>query len=784
MPEPIRLAVRAVAEFLLQSGSIDNRYGGADRAVLGSRIHRMLQKQAGGNYQPEVSLSLPITHEGTDFLLEGRADGIFQRDGVWTVDEIKTVGAPIEMIDENFNAAHWGQAMCYAHILAVTRKLPEAAVQLTYFQVDTGEIRRFSRTKAAGELEQFVRELLSDYQKWTRFQTEWASTRTASIQSCPFPFSEYRRGQREMAVASYRTIQQRGRLFCQAPTGIGKTVSALFPSVKAMGEGLAERIFYLTAKTITRQAAEDAFSLLREQGLRMKTVTLTAKDKICFLEERDCNPDACTYANGYYDRIRDCLFELLGSADRFTREVIEQAAGEWQVCPFELSLDLSSWCDGIICDYNYLFDPVANLQRFFGEQGGEYVFLIDEAHNLVDRARDMYSAPLSKSGILSLKNAVAGAVRSEELGRSLRELNSQLVGIRKSCGEEGWLVQDKPEEALTQAVSRFCAAASEWLEQNREPTPLRKQVLEQYFEGSFFLRILELFDEHYCFFASTGGARSGDVTVRLLCLDPSALLDGCLSKGRSAIFFSATLSPLDYYREVLGGGTEAKRLLLRSPFPQENLCLLSAGRIRTFYRDREDSLLPIARMLHALISGKRGNYLAYFPSYRYLQDVYDVFQEEYPDVETVVQNGSMDEAEREDFLLRFDSENEETLLGFCVLGGVFGEGVDLKGDRLIGTAVVGVGLPQIGPELDLLRDYYNRRNGMGFEYAYRYPGMNKVLQAAGRVIRGPEDRGVVLLIDSRFPSPDYQCLFPDHWGHWQRVDGEEELRQKLERFWG
>lgn len=778
MSEPIHLAVRELAEFLLQSGSIDNRFGGEERAAEGSRIHRRLQKEAGPDYRPELPLSLEITYRGTNYLLEGRADGVFPEGGVPTVDEIKTTGVPIELISESFNAAHWGQARCYAYILSVTEQLEQVGVQLTYYQVDTGEIKRFCRMESAASLEAFLYALLESYQKWARFQADWREARTASIQGLAFPFAAYRAGQREMAVAVYRAVQRGERLFCQAPTGIGKTISTLFPSVKAMGEGLAERIFYLTAKTITRQAAEEAYTLLRGGGLRLKTITLTAKDKICFLEERNCNPEACPYADGYYDRARDGVFALLTARDAFTREQLEATAREFRICPFELSLDLSLWCDGIICDYNYLFDPVAGLQRYFSGKRGEFIFLVDEAHNLVERARDMYSAPLCKSSFSALKTALGKG--GGELSRSLRALNTQMISIRKACGEQGFLAEEEPNKAFCEAAARFSTAASAWLEEHKAQNPLRRQVLERYFEASFFLRILELFDSHYRAFYT---AQKNEVTAKLLCLDTSALLDERLAKGRCAVFFSATLSPLSYYREVLGGGPEAKCGALLSPFPQKNLCLLCAERVSTKYNDREKSLAPIARLLERFVGAKRGNYMAYFPSYRYLSEVYEVFHEQCPQVETLVQTGKMDEAAREAFLLRFSGENEATLLGFCVLGGIFAEGVDMKEDRLIGTAIVGVGLPQLGPELDLLRDYYNGKGGTGYEYAYRYPGMNKVLQAAGRVIRGPAERGAVLLIDSRFPTRNYRALFPPHWNHCLPVNSEEALVQSLAAFW-
>ncbi len=776
MGESIHLAVRQLCEFLLHTGSIDNRFGGGDRAAEGSRIHRKLQKEAGEEYQAEVPLSLTVSLGGEEYCLEGRADGIFPQDGLWVVDEIKTVSVPLELMGEDWDAAHWGQGYCYGWMLARQRQLEQVGVRLTYYQADTGERKEFYRCRTLEELQQWGMDLLEQNRKWAEGRKSWRLLRDQSIHQLPFPFERYRPGQRELAVAVYRTIKLKSKLFCQAPTGTGKTISTLFPAVKAMGEGMGEQLFYLTAKTITRQAAEDAFHLLRQKGLRIRTITLTAKDKICPLEQRDCNPEVCPYADGYYDRVRPAVWELLEREDCFTRALLEEEGKARRLCPFELGLDLSLWCDCIICDYNYLFDPVVSLQRFFGEKKGEYLFLIDEAHNLPDRAREMYSAHLVKSRFLELKKALGKG--GGPLRRSVRELNSQLVRVRKACGEEGSRTLPQPEEELTGSVAAFHAAAGEWLEEHREPSPLRGQVLERFFEAGFYLKILELVDESYIVLDSCHGS---EMVTRLLCLDPARLLAERMACGRSTVLFSATLSPLDYYRDILGGGKEALRLSLASPFPRENLCLAVAGQISIRYKDREKSLEPVAGMLHAMTAARPGCYLAFFPSYRYMEQVREVYAARYPDDPILCQTGDMDEEAREQFLARLDGKRR--LLGFCVMGGIFSEGVDLQGQRLLGAAIIGTGLPQIGPELELLRDYFQRQRGMGFDFAYRFPGMNKVQQAAGRVIRGETDRGVVLLIDSRFPQKDYQLLFPHHWQGWKNVSAAEDLSRLLEDFW-
>lgn len=776
MQNTMTLPVRELVEFVLRGGSIDNRFGGVDRMAEGSRIHRKLQKAAGDGYQAEVPLSLESVWGDLRIKVEGRADGLYTDEEGLVVDEIKTTGAPLEMITEDFNRLHWAQAMCYAYILCTQRGLEAIRVRLTYYQVDTDEIKRFIRGFSAGELTEFYQDLLERYRRWGESRQSWTGIRDASIKATVFPFPQYRPGQRRLAEAVYRTARDGGRLFCEAPTGIGKTISTLFPAVKAIGEGEAEKIFYLTAKTITRQVAENACRVMREEGLRLRTVTLTAKDKICFLEQRNCNPDACPYADGHFDRVNDALWEMLEREDVFTREVVETYACRHRLCPFELALDLTLWSDCIIADYNYVFDPQVYLRRFFSGGKSPFVFLIDEAHNLVDRAREMYSAGLQKSAFLQLSRTLD---KKDKLRRSLGRINTAMVAMRKECGEAGFLKRKEPYLEFHKQLTRTAADCEEWM-QRHPHAPQEEQLLTLYFDILTFLKIVELYDERYITWVQTKGS---EVVLRLFCLDPSYLLSKAMERGKASVLFSATLTPLDYFISVLGGDENSKRLTLTSPFPQENLCLLVSDRISTKYKDRQDSLVPVADQIALTVSGKKGNYLAYFPSYAYLREVYQVFQERYPAVATIVQRSGMEEEEREAFLQRFQADAADTLVGFCVLGGIYAEGIDLRGERLIGTVIVGVGLPQIGPEQDMIRDYYDRRDGRGFDYAYRYPGMNKVLQAAGRVIRDESERGVVVLIDQRFTSSAYRPLLPQHWRHYAAVRDGRMLEERLRRFW-
>lgn len=787
MDEPlhIRLAVRELVEFVLRCGSIDSRFAGFDRMNEGSRIHRKLQKAAGGAYKPEVALKAQRTVDGVCYALEGRADGVIAgEDGGFTVDEIKTTAAPAELLTADFNPLHWAQAKCYGAFLCERDKLPGVTVQLTYYQIDTGEIIRHSRAFPAEELEDFLTDTLRRYAPWARMAAAWRGTRNPTLQALRFPFPSYRPGQYEMARAVYRTIANGGRLFCTAPTGIGKTMSALFPALKALGEEKGERIFYLTAKTITRQAAEDALARLRRSSaetgapLRLKAVTLTAKDKICPLAERVCTPQGCPRADGYYDRVNDALYEFLSARDTFTRADVESFAAARRLCPFEFSLDLTNWCDCIICDYNYLFDPVVSLKRFFSE-GGDFIFLVDEAHNLVDRARDMYSARLEKSAVYGVKKLLGKTHR--KLAAALGKTNQEFIELRRRCEEARTrtlaLADGTPE--LTKQLARLCAACEAWLEEHREGEA-HAEVLALYFDVRFFLRVTEWYGDNYTTLVSVSGP---EVCVRLLCLDAAPFLDASLALGRAGVLFSATLTPAEYFIRTLGGGESAKAISLCSPFAPERLFLAAADTVSTKYADRARTREQVCRLIGAAVGAKAGNYLVFLPSYQYLRDVSDEFAMLYPDIPLAVQESGMDEAAREAFLARFSARQTKTLVGFCVLGGVFSEGIDLAGDRLIGSVIVGVGLPQIGPEQDALRDYYEDTIGEGFAYAYQYPGMNKVLQAAGRVIRAESDKGMVLLIDSRYRAARYCRLFPPHWSHLQSVEGPEQLAQLLDAFW-
>ncbi len=770
------IGVRELVEFVLRSGDLKVEFAGASRAADAIRIHQRIQFGRPAGYAPEVSISRRV--ETPDFALAigGRIDGVFEGLAVPVIDEIKTTRRRLEECLREENPLHWGQAKLYAFLYAEERGLAEIGVQLTYARLDTGETRDIRRHFPAAELQVFFEEVVGRYLEWAAVIGAWHRRRDESIRSLAFPFDAYRPGQREMVDAVAQTIGGGGRIFIQAATGIGKTMAVLFPAVGSLADGACDKVFYLTARTTGRLAAEKALDELHGRGLRLKRLALTAKEKACFNPQAACSPEECDFAKGHYDRLpaaRKAMFE----EDAWTREAVAAAARRFQVCPFEFSLDLSLWADCVVCDYNYAFDPKAYLRRFFLEKTGDYAFLVDEAHNLVDRSREMFSAELRKQPFLDLRRSVKGAL--PPVYRSLGKINAWMLEARKRAEAAGAPTAERsaPEE-IYPLLRDFMSAAEKWLEKNVK-TPFREELLERYFEAGGFLRVAEQFDESY---AACYEALPKDLRLKLFCIDPSRQIGDALNRCRSAVFFSATLTPLDYFQTMLACES-AEALALPSPFPAENLAVFVADRLSTYFRHRERTKPEIARILNSLVRPHRGNYLLFFPSYQYLRMVLEMFRSAGPDIDVIVQEPGMGERQREEFLARFETDNPRTLVGFAVMGGIFGEGIDLVGTRLSGAAVVGVGLPGVCLERELIREYFAARREQGFEYAYMYPGINRVLQAAGRVIRTETDRGVVLLIDQRYGHDHYRALLPAHWQP-TRIKGQAEFTVDLSGFWG
>ncbi|WPC43099.1 ATP-dependent DNA helicase [Clostridium sp. JS66] len=780
----IKVSIRNLVEFVLRGGDLDSKFVGSSRALEGTRAHQKLQKKykqennIERQYNAEVSLKYNIEYKGFSFIIEGRADGVIVEKEKIVIDEIKTVNKPLELIDENYNILHMAQAKCYAYIYAIQNDLKDIYVQLTYYSISADESKYFIKSFNIEELKLFFLDLLDKYFWWANFMDQWIVKRNSSIKNMNFPFDKYRPGQREVAVAVYNTIKQESKIFVQAPTGVGKTISTLFPAIKAMEQGLISKIFYLTAKTITANVAQECMTNMNNKGLKIKTLVITAKEKVCFKDKPSCNPEECEFAKGHYDRLNDALNEILSKETLINREVIIEYAKRNKLCPFEFSLETALWVDCIICDYNYAFNPQVYLKSFFENGKEDYVFLIDEAHNLADRGREMFSAELYKKPFLKLKKVMTK--KEPQIAKALTSINSYMIKLRKICEEEDRNIYVQKEEIkdIYNLLRRFTKESEEWLAKNNKLEGY-DELLQLYFDVLSYTRISEFYDNRFITYVEKLG---DDIKIKIFCLDPSYLLNEAVKRGKAAVFFSATLSPISYFKEVLGGNEQDYTMRIPSPFPKENMKLILANRISTKYKNRESSYNLLVEYIHGLVCGRKGNYLIFFPSYVYMRNVYDIFCKEYSDINAVIQESSMSEESKKTFLDRFKNYSE-TMVVFAVLGGMFSEGIDLKGDKLIGVGIVGVGLPQLCFERDIIMNYFNDKNNMGYEYSYMYPGMNKVLQAAGRVIRTEEDRGIVMLMDERFSSRNYRELFPKHWEANTVVRNIKEVENIIKNFW-
>jgi DNA excision repair protein ERCC-2 len=778
--QPHIVSVRSLVEFVMQSGDLTS--GGFqrhDRAQLGTQGHKRVQRSRPEGYKAEVEITYRVEAADPPMELRGRIDGLYTNEAPVILEEIKTTTLSLNLINEEHNRLHWAQAQCYAFMYARQQGLSGISIHLTYYHLESQEEKTFERDFTLAELEGFFIDLITPYRDWFRKVYAWQAERDRSIQLLNFPYQEYRPGQREMAVAVYKAIRDHGHLYVQSPTGVGKTIAALFPAVKALGLGQATKIFYLTAKTSGRLVAEKTLDDMRQASLHLKSVTLTAKEKICFCPPVNCDPEVCVFARGYFDKVKSALNEI-DRYQAFTRPVIEAIAQQYQICPFEFSLDLAIWVDCVICDYNYAFDPRVYLHRFFDFSTEPYIFLVDEAHNLPERARSMYSAELDKGTVLHLQRTLKPHL--PVLAKRLSTLNKVLLEKRKVCQVEGReaLVEYEPPQKLLKAIREFSQKAEDWLVLN-QVTEFRQELLEFYFLCSNYLRTAEYFDTFYVSYFERQG--QADLKAKLFCLDPAPLLANPLERSRSTIFFSATLLPLDYFMKLLTGAADHPRRIFHSPFPAENVSLLIHNGISTKYAQRADSYEAIAAAIESACSAHVGNYLVFFPSYAYLAAVLERLKARLPERQLLIQDRGMDETARETFLTRFSGSNQETLIGLAVMGGIFGEGIDLVGERLIGAVVVGVGVPQVCLERDLIKDYFDRQNMNGFAYAYQYPGFNRVLQATGRVIRSDADRGIIVLIDERFTHVRYRQLFPTHWRSFQVVQNITEIQHRLKYFW-
>jgi len=788
----IRISVRNLVEFVLRQGDIDNRRSGmSDKSAMkeGARIHKKIQNRMGSTYNAEVPLSIDISYDKFSVNISGRADGIIipvgDEEYDFMVDEIKSMYADVDKIKEP-STLHLYQAYVYAYIYGIKNDLEKVAIQITYVNIDTENIKYFNYIYSLKTITEMFYDLMGRYYRWADYIYSHTIERNTSAKELEFPFA-YRKGQREIAVSVYKSILKEKSLYIQAPTGVGKTLSVIFPTVKSVGEGITDKIFYLTAKSVTGVVALNAFNILRKKGLLFKVTQLTAKDKICIKEKTECNPDYCERAKGHLSRVNDCIYDIISNEDEINRNTIQKYAKKHNVCPFELSLDVSNYCDLIVCDYNYAFDPVAKLKRYFADGSKEdYVFLVDEAHNLVDRAREMYSSIISKDQLLEVKKIMEG--RDKRITGAIAKCERLMLARKRELLYDEYAVLDNINELILD-LSKLFTYFEKFFEKTDDFED-KKIVLDLYFTLGQFLNIYDRIDENYEIISYIDEYK--DYKIKLFCINPSTNLSECFGSTIGRVFFSATLLPVNYYKMLITGDLNDYAVYIDSPFENYNREIMISSDISTKFTKRSRDLYKkIAFYIYKTILCKKGNYMAFFPSYKFLLDVYEEFMEileienKVENIEVLMQSSNMNDEERDEFLNSFEKNEDrvdEYMVAFCVMGGIFSEGIDLTHELLIGTIVVGTGFPQVGMEREIIKNYFDRLNHNGFDYSYRFPGINKVLQSCGRVIRTKDDKGVILLLDERFLENGYKNLFPREWHDLKKVNSDC-FENTVNEFW-
>ena len=766
----IKLSVRELVEFVYKSGDINFKNLSLDRAMEGIKAHKILQSQMGNNYQKEFYLKNEFMLNNILFSVEGRADGIITEEGGITIDEIKSTYTNLNLIDDGYNAAHMAQVKCYGYMYGLMNNLDMLNVQLRYYNIDTGETKTIKHCYTSEELKAFFYDLLNTYIDWAETIINLRKERDRTIEELKFPFENYRKGQRDFAVAVYSTIKSGKKLFAQAPTGVGKTVSVLFPAIKSMYEKNS-KIFYLTAKSSTKTIAFNTVKMMAEKGLNLRTAVITAKEKICFMDEVKCDPEYCPYAKGYYDKLNIPLRDAIKNHCLYTKEYIEALGRKHELCPFELSLDLSYMSDIVICDYNYYFDPRVALQREDVFNKDKDILLIDEAHNLEDRARNMYSPEIIKEEFYE----VYKIMKSEKsLSKELYNINKKFLDIKNNIQETEIL--DQPPEELINALRKFAAKAEKYFSDlKNEKAP--DEFTDIYFKSIFFIKISDIADDNFCYYANCEGNKT---RVKLFLIDPSKILNEIEKNAWSSVFFSATLTPLKYFRYILGGDENDYILKIKSPFDTENLSLMITSDLSMKYTQRDLNIEKACEYINTLLTENKGNYMIFFPSYFFMGKVYDAYESLYDTSRILLQNQGINEEEQHEIINRFT--NDTNVILFTVVGGIFSEGIDLPLEKLIGAVIIGTGIPQISFERNIIKAFFDGKNNCGYDYAYKYPGFNKILQSAGRVIRTEEDKGTVLLIDSRLCQSTYLRLFPDHWRHFKTVKSSDDIKRHIKLF--
>lgn len=799
MAYTVNLSVHDIVDVLLRRGHLDRRVFNQSSMLEGTRLHSLYQKEQGSDYLAEYSVQYSFFCGDYIYNVSGKADGvIIGRDGEITVEEIKTTVADLNQFYDDHGEWHLGQAMFYAYIIAKQKNKQSITVRLTYLkQGNFRQQKRVEKTYSIEELEGFTNNIILRYTQYMKEIRALKMERDDSCKDLPFPFKEYRVGQKDIIDFVSQALDDKETVYLEAPTGIGKTISTLYPAVRRFGDHKADLVFYLTSKNSIKRIAMNAMNLFIQSGAKTKAIEFTAQDAFCFNDKvGHCNPDECPFAKNYYDKLLDTIFDSLHEESFFDRQTLTKICMEKKMCPFQFQLDLAMYCDVLVCDYSYVFDYHDRLGLKQDSLDNKRAYLlVDECHNLPDRVRDMYSTEMTKA-IFEEALPYCGNKAFEFLKGDIRIAINEIDAIPFDAEDPNVLAEgvyihkELPSQFLT-AINAILTDFKDILK--KQPQLVSDQLLEFFYAVNSFYYLAGLLSDDILgpAFLCYSRIENGELrSIRIANLDSKPIIKDAVEAFHATCFFSATLSPKEYYIDLLGGDIQNKEniLILPSPFPKENRKVFVDMNLSLRYKDRQLTLEHVYQEIKAAIQSKRGNYFVFCPSFQYLENIKDLFEhdEEGLDIDLFSQERSMREYDREAFLSHFDVENERTTVGLVVLGGVFSEGIDLIGDRLIGAIVISIGLPQIGFERNQLKDYYDRIDEdekKGFAYAYSYPGINKVLQASGRVIRSENDKGFMLFIDSRYRQPLYQKLFAELYPDCQRVVSLSQIKTQLRLFW-
>ena len=763
-----KIGVRDLAYFIHQSGDLTTEFFSNHDMLVGSRAHDFLQSQYSSLDKAEYYIKREISYLGKTYILDGYIDGVLNEDETIIIEEIKSTTKELDEITIEYHKEHLAQAKIYAYLYALENNMDVINIRLTYISVIDYDVKSFDMIAKFDELEDFTLSTLEAYISWLNMLDSSKNDRNETLKTIKFPFESERMGQRTLMKATYKALTNNEILYCIAPTGIGKTMATMFSALKTLNEN--DKLFYLTAKGSGKNAPLDAIRILKDKGLKIKAIDITAKKKICNAKMGHCNPDECPYTKDYFSKLNEATKEIFSKYDIYSEDVILEITNKYKICAFEFSLYLSYFCDIVIADYNYAFDPSARLIRYFEDDTYKPKVLVDEAHNLVDRSRDMYSANINELDIRTLRKYLNGYKPSirNDCNKALEILDS----YREFLVDRTTIFENSMNHDLNVILRNIFQKCDQIFEENKKIKD-KDIALESYFKIMDFLNISEIFSENHRVIIKLIDDK---ISMTYFCLDASKfILETIKESIYGIVFFSATLYPIEYHANLITAG-EGKFLELDSPFDPNNLDIIINSSVSTKYKNRIDSIDSIIEAIEVVTESKSGNYIVFFPSYQYMNMVLEQIID--PNYEIIIQKNNLTELEKNEIINKFKTTTN-TKVGFFVMGGVFSEGIDYIGDALSGVIIVGVGLPLICDENNLLKEYYESTYNNGFNYAYTYPGFTKVIQAVGRVIRDYNDRGIAILMDERFVYNEYQQLMPKHWQKRKVITNTYMLKKEL-----